>query len=147
MNRVQIMGNLTKDPELNYTKNNTALTRVGIAVNRSYKDANDQWQEKATFLDVTFWGKLAEKVAQLKKGERVYIEGRLDNQEWTTKTGEKRKGLAITASDFFASARQTSTPPEEDFDVPDEPEEKGTDDTKGETNEGADDGYSKDVPF
>ena len=110
INKVEILGNITKEPELKYTKSNMAICKVGVASNHSWKNQAGEWQEKATFVDVTFWGKTAERVAQLRKGEKIFIDGRLENNEWTTPQGEKRSALGVTGRDFFAGANAVKAP-------------------------------------
>lgn len=97
-NRVILIGNLTREPELRYTPNNTAVTDLGLAVNRSYQDGSGEWQEDTVFVDVTVWGRKAENASQyLEKGSRVFIEGRLTFDQWETDGGENRSKLSVTA--------------------------------------------------
>jgi single-strand DNA-binding protein len=117
-----MMGNLTRAPELKYTKNNVPFCRVGVALNRSYKDKQGEWVEAVTFTDVVFWGKLAERVGQIPKGDPVYIEGRLETNSWETDTGEKRSRLEVVGSAF----RQLGRIPKQ------EPSEVPPDDDEGE---------------
>ena len=92
-NRVTLMGNLTKDPELNHTTNGTAVAKFGLAMNRQLKDG-----EEVTFVDVTVWEKQAEVVTQyLTKGRLVLIEGRLRQEKWTAQDGTNRSKLVIVA--------------------------------------------------
>lgn len=99
MNKVMLIGNLTRDPELSYTSGGTALAKMGLAVNRRWKDRNSgQYQEETTFVDLDAWGNQAEFCSRyLKKGRRVYIEGRLRFNSWETKEGQKRSKLSVTA--------------------------------------------------
>ena len=77
LNKVLLMGNLTRDPEVRYTPKGTAVAELGIAVNRIYSGENGEKREEVTFVDVTVWGRTAENVAEyLKKGRPVFIEGR-----------------------------------------------------------------------
>jgi len=77
-NKVILLGNLTRDPELRYTPKGTAVARLGLAVNRSYKSETGETKEEVTFLDVDAWGKQAELIAQyLRKGNPLFVEGRL----------------------------------------------------------------------
>ena len=92
-NRVTLMGNLTKDPELVYTTNGTAVAKFGLAMNRQLKDG-----EEVTFVDVTVWDKQAEVVKQfLSKGRLVLIEGRLRQEKWTAPDGTNRSKLVVVA--------------------------------------------------
>ncbi|MEC7565390.1 MAG: single-stranded DNA-binding protein [Planctomycetota bacterium] len=97
-NKVILMGNLTRDVELNYTSGGTAVTEIGLAVNDRRKDANGQWQEETTFVDITLWGRTAEVCNEyLGKGSGVLIEGRLKFDTWDDKqTGQKRSKLRVT---------------------------------------------------
>ena len=77
-NRVILMGNLTRDPELRYLPSGMAVTDIGLAVNDRRKNANGEWIEETTFVDVTLWGRTAEVASEyLSKGSPVFIEGRL----------------------------------------------------------------------
>ena len=78
LNKIQLMGNLTRDPELKHTPKGTAVADIGLAVNRIGKDDDGQRTEETTFVDVTFWGRTAETVAEyMSKGRPLYVEGRL----------------------------------------------------------------------
>ncbi|MGD7651592.1 MAG: single-stranded DNA-binding protein [Verrucomicrobiales bacterium] len=97
LNKVMLIGNLTRDPELRYTPKGTAVAELGLAVNRTRKDESGQRIEETTFVDVTLWGSQAE-IAQkyLSKGRPVYIEGRLQYDTWDDKTtGQKRSKLRV----------------------------------------------------
>ena len=97
LNRVHLIENLTRDPEVRYTPQGTAVADIGLAINRSWKDDNDEKKEEVTFVDVTLWGRVAE-VAQeyLRKGRSVFIEGRLRLDTWDDKqTGQKRTKLKV----------------------------------------------------
>lgn len=96
LNRVMIIGNLTRDPDLRYTSNGTAVASFGMAINRKFKQG-DEWKEDVCYVDVTAWDKLAENVTEhLNKGSLALIEGRLDLQQWET-DGQKRSKLQIVA--------------------------------------------------
>jgi single-strand DNA-binding protein len=95
-NRVILVGNLTRDPELRYTSSGTAVTDVGLAVNDRYKNAQGQWVEQPTFVDVTLWARTAEVASEyLSKGSPVLIEGRLKLDTWETNDGQKRSKLHV----------------------------------------------------
>lgn len=94
-NRVIVMGNLTRDPELRYTAGGTAVTDIGLAVNDRRKTASGEWVDEATFVDVTLWGRTAEVADEyLSKGSPVLIEGRLKLDTWE-KDGQKRSKLKV----------------------------------------------------
>ena len=93
-NRVILVGNLTRDPELRYIPSGTAVTDIGLAVNEKVK-RNDQWVEETTFVDVTLWGRTAEVACEyLKKGSPVLIEGRLKLDTWE-KDGQQQQKLKV----------------------------------------------------
>lgn len=94
-NRVVLVGNLTRDPELRYTPSSMAVTDVGLAVNDRRKGANGEWIEETTFVDVTVWGRTAEVLAEYcRKGSNILIEGRLKLDSWE-KDGQKRSKLKV----------------------------------------------------
>ena len=99
LNKVLLMGNLTRDPEVRYTPKGTAVAELGIAVNRVYSGENGEKREEVTFVDVTVWGRTAENVGEyLKKGRPVFIEGRLQLDAWEDKqSGQKRNKLKVVA--------------------------------------------------
>ena len=96
-NKVILLGNLTRDPEVRYTPKGTAVTDLGLAVNRTYTADNGEKREEVTFVDVTFWGRTAEVAGEyLKKGRPVFVEGRLQLDSWDDKTsGQKRSKLKV----------------------------------------------------
>ena len=109
-NKVILMGNLTRDPELRYTASNLAVCKIGMAVNRRVKDQqNDQWREEATFVDVTIFGKRGEAFERFhKKGASAFIDGELRYDTWEDKeTGAKRNKLYVVANnwEFVGSGR------------------------------------------
>ena len=102
-NKVVLMGNLTRDPELRYTQSNLAVCKVGLAVNRRVKDSQtDQWREEATFVDVTIFGKRGEAFEKFhKKGASAFIDGELRFDQWEDKeTGAKRSKLYVVANNW-----------------------------------------------
>ena len=96
-NKVILLGNLTRDPEVRYTPKGTAVADLGIAINRTYTAENGEKREEVTFVDVTFWGRTAENAGQyLKKGRPVFVEGRLQLDSWDDKqSGQKRTKLKV----------------------------------------------------
>jgi single-strand DNA-binding protein len=113
LNKVLLMGNLTRDPEVRYTPKGTAVAELGIAVNRIYSGENGEKREEVTFVDVTVWGRTAENVGEyLKKGRPVFIEGRLQLDSWEDKqSGQKRNKLKVVADNvqFLGSPRGASS--------------------------------------
>jgi single-strand DNA-binding protein len=103
-NKVILMGNLTRDPELRYTQgaNSTAVCKVGLAVNRRYKNQQGEWVEKPTFVDVTIFGNRGEAFEKFhRKGATAFIEGRLELDTWEDKnSGQKRSKLYVIAENW-----------------------------------------------
>ena len=99
INRVVLVGNLTKDPELRHTPSGTAVCKLRIAVNTRQKDqATGEWGDKPNYFDVTVWGNQGESCAQfLSKGRPVGVDGRLDWREWEAQDGTKRQAVEIIA--------------------------------------------------
>jgi single-strand DNA-binding protein len=97
LNKVMIIGNLTRDPEIKYTPKGTAVAQIGLAVNRFYTTDSGEKQEETTFVDVELWGRQAEVAGEyLKKGRPVFIEGRLKLDSWDDKaTGQKRSKMKV----------------------------------------------------
>ena len=91
LNKVMLIGNVTRDPEVKYTPKGTAVCEVGLAINRAWKDDGGQKKEETTFVGITFWGRLAEICGEYaKKGRPIYVEGRLTQESWEDKeTGKK----------------------------------------------------------
>lgn len=108
LNKVIMIGNLTADPELQYTSSGTARTKFSIAINRQYKDKSGQLQEDVTFVPIVAWGSQAENCANyLSKGRSVAIEGRLRISSFETQDGEKKKMVEVVAQNvqFLGGAR------------------------------------------
>ena len=96
-NKVLLLGNLTRDPEVRYTPKGSAVCDLGVAVNRVYTTDSGEKREEATFVEVTLWGRTAEVAGEyLKKGRPIFIEGRLQLDSWDDKqTGQKRSKLKV----------------------------------------------------
>ncbi len=101
-NKVILLGNLTRDPELRYTPKGQAVAKLGLAVNRSYKTDTGEVREEVTFIDVDAWGKQAELIGQyLRKGSPLFMEGRLKLDQWDDKTtGQKVTKLRVVMENF-----------------------------------------------
>jgi len=101
-NKVILMGNLTRDPELRYTPKGTAVARIGLACNRKWKSETGELKEEVTFVDVDAFGKTAETIGQyLKKGRPILIEGRLRYETWEDKqTKQKKSKLGVVMETF-----------------------------------------------
>lgn len=102
LNKVMLIGNLTRDPELRYTPKGTAVADIGLAINRVWSNDQGQRQEETTFVDVTLWGRQAELAEKyLSKGRGCYIEGRLQLDTWDDKeTGKKRSKLKVVGENL-----------------------------------------------
>jgi len=102
LNKVMVIGNMTRDPELRATPTGRQVASFSIATNRVWTDANGQKQKQAEFHNIVFWGKLAEICGQyLKKGQKVYVEGRLQTREWTGQDGVKRYRTEIIGENMI----------------------------------------------
>lgn len=101
-NKVILAGNLTRDPELRYTPKGTAIARIGMAINRTWKNETGETKEEVTFVDVDAWGRQAEVISQyLKKGRPILIEGRLKLDQWEDKnTKQKQSKLRVVLEGF-----------------------------------------------
>jgi len=122
LNKVQLIGNLTRDPELRYTPAGTAVCTIGIATNRQWVTESGEKKEDVEFHRIVAWNKLAEICSQLlKKGRKVYFEGRLQTRNWIGQDGNQRTTTEIVVSDMIIldSRRDGNQPPGGEFDVPD----------------------------
>lgn len=100
LNKVFLMGNLTRDVELKKTPSNMSVANIGLAVNRQYR-ANDETREETTFVDCEAWGRTAEVMGQyLRKGRPVFIEGRLKLDQWQDRDGNNRSKLKVVIDNF-----------------------------------------------
>jgi single-strand DNA-binding protein len=102
-----IVGNLTRDPEIRYTRDGQATTTLGVAVNRRWQNrTTNEWEESTSFFDVVTWRDLAENVAlSMTKGMRVLVSGRLEQRSWETEDGDRRFKVEIVADEVAASLR------------------------------------------
>ncbi|MCU0857077.1 MAG: single-stranded DNA-binding protein [Pontiellaceae bacterium] len=109
LNRVFLMGNLTRDPEVRYTPSGTAVGDLSLAINENYKNKAGEMVESTVFVDVEVWSRQAETCSEyLFKGSPVFIEGRLKLDQWTNQQGEKRSKLRVRADrvQFLGSPRR-----------------------------------------
>lgn len=98
-NQVVLMGNLTRDPEMRTTPNGQNVCNFSLALNRSYKGADDEWKEVTDYIDIVAWGPLGERVAQyLSKGRAALVNGRLQSRSWE-QDGQKRSKVEVVAQD------------------------------------------------
>lgn len=110
VNKVFLMGNLTRDPELRYTPNGAAVASFGIAVNRVWNTPEGEQKKETCFVDASIFGKRAEVVSKyFSKGKPIFIEGRLQFHQWETKDGQKRNTLRVVVENFeFIGAPATT---------------------------------------
>ena len=108
VNKVILVGNLGKDPEIKYTPSGTAVAKFSLATNEGYKDKSGQWQDRTEWHNIVAWQRLAEIVGEyVKKGSKVYIEGRLQTSSWDDKeTGQKKYRTEIIANDLVLLDRR-----------------------------------------
>jgi single-strand DNA-binding protein len=100
-NKVILLGNLTRDPQLRYLPSNTAVCDFGLAVNRKYRGQDGELKDETCFVDVDVFGKPAETISQyMSKGRPLLVEGRLRFRQWTTEDGQKRSKLSVVAESF-----------------------------------------------
>ncbi|OGX16314.1 MAG: single-stranded DNA-binding protein [Omnitrophica WOR_2 bacterium RBG_13_41_10] len=112
-NKVLLMGNLTKDPELRYTPSGTAVVNLRLAVNSKFRDRNQEMKEETCFVTVVVWDKQAESCNQyLHKGSPVFIEGKLQSRSWEDNTGQKRNVIEVRADrvQFLGAAPSSKAP-------------------------------------
>lgn len=165
LNRVQLIGNLTRDPELRYTPQGTAVCTFGLATNRGWVTDTGEKKEEAEFHKVVAWNKLAEICSQLLgKGRRVYIEGRLSTRSWQGQDGAQRQTTEIVAGDMIildsrgagaggdievpADLGESVTPEVSSSDMPEEGVGKGKGQARGKKKEEkAVEGDDEEMPF
>lgn len=128
LNRVQLIGNLTRDPELRYTPQGTAVCTFGLATNRSWTTDSGEKKEEAEYHKIVAWNKLGELCSQLlSKGRKVYVEGRLSTRSWTAQDGSQKTTTEIVIDDMIIlDSRKEGVASEPDMTY-DEPEETAAD--------------------
>src|SRR6476620_9291351 len=106
-NPVELIGNLTRDPELRFTASGAAMASFGLAVNRRWRNQQtNDWEEQTSFFDVVCWRELAENVSEsLTRGSRVLVSGRLEQRTWETQEGDKRSKVEVIADEIGPSLR------------------------------------------
>ncbi len=140
LNNVQLVGRLTRDPELRFTTSGVPMCRFDLAVNRGYKDKSGEWKDDTCFIPVVVWREAGQRCGEkLKKGSPVYVEGRLKSKNWETKDGQKRSGHEVDALRVqFLEKADTGAGAASDEDAP-APE--------AETESGVSAPVTEDVPF
>lgn len=122
LNKVMLIGNLTRDPDMRYTPQGTAVCTFGVATNRSWTTDNGEKKEDVEFHNVVAWTKLAEICAQLlKKGRKVYVEGRLSTRSWQGQDGTQKQRTEVVISDMVILDKKTDEPAE--IEIPETPVE------------------------
>ncbi len=121
LNRAQLIGNLTRDPELRYTPQGTAVCTFSVATNRQWKTESGDTRDEAEFHRIVAWDKLAEICNQLlKKGRKVFVEGRIQTRKWQTQDGQPRSTTEIVISDMVVLDKMGGAPSGDVIDVPDD---------------------------
>lgn len=121
LNKVTLIGNLTRDPELRYTPQGTAVCTFGVATNRQWTTEAGEKKEDAEFHRVVAWNKLAEICSQLlTKGRKVYVEGRLQTRSWTGQDGNQRTSTEIVINDMIILDSRRDAPASGEFEIPEE---------------------------
>jgi single-strand DNA-binding protein len=148
LNRAQVIGNLTRDPEVRSLPSGQSVTNFAVATNRRWKDKDGNYKEDTQYHEVAVWGRLGELASQmLSKGKKVYIEGRLSTSSWEGNDGAKRQRTEIVAENFIPLSPKDGS----GFDVAaaiegeDQPEKKET--KKSSSKESADEINLDDIPF
>ena len=111
LNKVILIGNLGQDPEARFTPQGTAVTNLSIATNESWKDQSGETQDRTEWHRVVMYGRMAETAAEyMKKGQMVYVEGRLNTREWEDQNQIKRKTTEIRCDNFTMLGRRSDSP-------------------------------------
>jgi single-strand DNA-binding protein len=113
LNSIQLIGNVGKEPEIKYTNSGTAVAKFSIATNESYKDNNDELQDRTEWHNIVAWDKLAEIISKyVRKGEKIYVQGRVQTRSWDDKkSGEKKYMTEVVVKDLLLlGAKQAAAP-------------------------------------
>lgn len=123
LNRVQLIGNLTRDPELRYTPQGTAVVTIGLATNRGWTTESGEKKEEVEYHRIIAWNKLAELCSQLlTKGRKIYVEGRLSTRSWTAQDGQQKSLTEIVIDDMIIlDSRKEGGAPRDEFESQDIP--------------------------
>lgn len=150
INKVQLLGNLTRDPELKYTPQGTAVCTFSIATNRQWKTESGDTKDEAEFHRIVAWDKLAEICANLlKKGSRALVEGRIQTRKWEDKDGNQKTTTEIVISEMLLLDNKGDSASSESFDIPNQTADIAVDEPSSDkanqdkANEETDD----DIPF
>lgn len=146
VNKVILIGNLGRDPEVRYLEGNVAVARFSVATNESYKDKKGEWQTATEWHDVVAWRSLAERAEkQLKKGSQVFIEGKLTHRKYQDKEGNDRYVTEVVANSFRVLDRRDSRPGGQDDDF--HPEDTNADNTSSSAGTSGEQHADDDLPF
>jgi single-strand DNA-binding protein len=111
LNKVMLIGNIGKDPEMRFTANGKAVTTFSVATNRSFRRPDGEWEKETDWFDVVTWDQLAERCSQnLQKGSRVYVEGRLHMRSWEGQDGQRRYRTEVIANAVSPQDRRQPAP-------------------------------------
>lgn len=111
MNTVQILGNLTRDPEVRYTNSGKVVATFNVAASNTFVDSNNETKEQTAFINCVAWGKLGESIGNLCKGNRAFVEGRLQTRSYETQDGQKRYVTEVVANFVGTSLTNDETAP------------------------------------
>ena len=138
LNKCQIIGNLGRDPEMRYTPSGQAVTQFTVATNRHYRDQPGEWQSETEWFRVVVWGPQAERTAErLRKGNKVYVEGRIQTRQWEDQQGQKRSTVELVANQVTSLERRDR---DEDAQFADDRPSGGAADRGGSSSGGASSG-------
>ena len=130
LNKCMIIGNLGRDPEMRYTPSGQAVTQFTVATNRNYRDAQGEWQSETEWFRVVVWGPQAERTAErLRKGHKVYVEGRIQTRQWEDQQGQKRSTTELVANQVNSLERRERG--DEDAPFPEDRSHGGASGTSG----------------
>jgi len=155
LNRATLIGNLTRDPELRYTPQGTAVCTFSVATNRTWKTESGEQKENAEFHRIVAWDKLGEICNQLlQRGSRVFVEGRLQTRKWEGQDGNERQTTELVINDMILLDRGKSGGDSADYEVPNEPPEDlslspegNKKPTKSEKKDESPEDPEEDIPF
>lgn len=154
LNKVQLIGNLTRDPELRYTPNGKAVVTFGIATNRNWTTESGEKRDEVDFHKIVAWNKLAELCSQfLVKGRKVYVEGRLSTRSWTGQDGQQKSTTEVIIDDMIlldnkgGAAAQSGDEPKESAVPVKKTQKKGQDEEVPERASNEEDVTPDDIPF
>lgn len=123
MNTVQILGNLTRDPEVRYTNSGKAVATFNVAASNTYIDSNNETKEQTAFVNCVAWGKLGEGIGNLRKGNRVFVEGRLQTRSYETQDGQKKYVTEVVAN-FVGTSLTNDETASSNFDSFEQPQDE-----------------------